>query len=74
MNRRDVTIWWPFHISRRFTFTAIHCEIAQHFPRSVVKVGLNLNAKISVEWNSIVNSDGFKGIIFHCIICEPFGS
>ena len=34
----------------RFFGTAIQCEIARRFPSSVVKVGLNFNAKISVFW------------------------
>ena len=32
----------------RFFGTTIQCEIARRFPRSVVKVGVNLNAKILV--------------------------
>ena len=34
----------------RFFRTAIQCEIARRFPRSVGKVVLNFNAKISVFW------------------------
>ena len=34
----------------RFFDKAIQCEIARRFPRSVVKVGLNFNSKISVFW------------------------
>ena len=34
----------------RFFSIATQCEIAWHFLRSVVKVGLNFNAKISVFW------------------------
>ena len=31
----NVTIWWPIHIRPRFFGTAIQCEIARCFPRSV---------------------------------------
>ena len=34
----------------RFFGTVIQCETAHRFSRSVVKVGLNLNAKISIFW------------------------
>ena len=35
------------HFSRFFG-TAIQCDIARRFPRSVKKLGINFNAKISV--------------------------
>ena len=34
----------------RFFRTAVQCEIARRFPRSVVKVGLQFNPKTSVFW------------------------
>ena len=40
-----VTIWWPIYISRGFSAQPIQCEIARRFPRSVVKVGLNVQCK-----------------------------
>ena len=60
----------------RFFGTAIKCEIARRFPRSVVKVGLHVQCKnISISsgiqpWTST----DLKIIIFQYIICEPFRS
>ena len=60
----------------RFFGTAIQYEIARHFPRNVVKVGLNrsMHKYQYFEWGSTLNLDGFKMIIFQLIICEPFRS
>ena len=60
----------------RFFGTAIKCEIARRFPRSVVKVGLHVQCKnISVSSGvQTLNLDGLKIIIFQYIICEPFRS
>ena len=43
VSHRNVTIWWPIYISHGFS--AHPCEIARRFPRSVVKVGLNIRCK-----------------------------
>ena len=40
-----ITIWWPIYISHGCFGTAIQCEIARLFPRSIVKVGLNVQCK-----------------------------
>ena len=52
-----------------FFGTPIQCEIARRFPRSVVKVGLNVQCKnISIlKWGSTLNLNGFKIIIFHYV-------
>ena len=67
-----VTIWWPIYIFRGFFGTAIQCETARRFPRSVVKVRLNVQCKnISISsGGSTLNLDWFKIIIFQYIICE----
>ena len=50
----------------RFFGTAIQCEIAERFPRSVVKVRLNVQCKnISILNGGLtLNLDRFKIIIF----------
>ena len=50
----------------QFFGTAIQCEIARRFPRSVVKVGLNVKCKKYqyFQWGSTLNLDGFDISIF----------
>ena len=72
----SVTIWWPIYISRGFFGTAIKCEIARRFPRSVVKVGLNIQCKnisISSGVQPLTSTD-LKLSYFNTLICELFRS
>ena len=62
----------------RFFGTAIKCEIARRFPRSVVKVGLHVQCKnITISsgvqpWTSTDLKSSYW--VFQYIICEPFRS
>ena len=77
VSHRGVTIMVADLHFPQFFGTAIKCEIARHFPRSVVKVGLNVQCKnISIlsgvqPWTS---TDLKLSYIFQYIICEPFRS
>ena len=53
----------------RFFGTAIQCEIARHFPRSVVKVGLQVQCK-NIEWGLRVRTFFHKTVRVCHVYCN----
>ena len=72
-NCRDVTIWWPIHISHSFSAQPFN-RMAFSEKRSESRSQLQCKNISILSWGSTVNPGGFKVIRFLYKTCEPFRS